>query len=267
MNIDDELRRLFDDERLDLAIRPGAEQQIVAGARRIRRRRFATATACGIVALVVVGGGIALAGTGGQESLPPAVSTTDPVPTTSSAAPSTTAPTSTTRPPSTPTGTIEDAKIADTTAPESTATTPVYYFDVIDSWSYGPLELLMSGPDALDTGLLGAVVFADERCARYTATYGGDVVVSKRYGVVAIRVTRPVTAPEGIHIGSTVAEIKTTYPQAVEDRNGLHIGGAPVVTGFSIAGSKASYEEPWSDDALVDRIEIGTTKTDCANAF
>jgi hypothetical protein len=273
MNIDDELRRLFADERLDLAIRPDAEQRIVAGARRLRRRRYVAATACAVVTAVLIGGGIALAGTGGQQSLPPAVSTTEPVPTASSAPPSTTTPPTTTRPPAgttgpaSPTGTIEDAKIADTTTSETATGGPVYHFDKMDSWSYGPLELQMSGTDARATGLLGAVLLADERCATYEATYGGNVVVSKRYGVVAIRVSRPVSDPEGIHVGSTVAEVKAMYPQAVEDRNGLHRAGPPVTTRYFVAGSKAGYEEPWPADALVDRIAIELTTTDCANAF
>lgn len=78
MDLDEELRRLFDDlsdgDRLDIRIRPGAERAVLAGVRRVRRRRC---LAAGAVALVVlVGGGIAAAASGTAHSLSPAESST-----------------------------------------------------------------------------------------------------------------------------------------------------------------------------------------------
>lgn len=263
MNIDDELRRLFADERLELAVRPGAEQRIVAGARRIRRRRYAAVTAAAVVAVVAIGGGIALAGPGGQGSLPPAVSTTDPVPTTSPAPPSTTTrpPASTkpttTSPPAAAPGEIEKGKVGDTPA------SPAGHedFPVIGPDSFGPLTLGMSADDALATGLLGEVVAEDGACSRYAATFGGNVLLSKKLGLVRVGVTSPVATPAGIHLGSTVAEVRAAYPDAWDYRMGLKAGNFS----FYVGGSNPAYEA-WPATSPVVRIDI-TIESDCALAL
>ncbi|MET1076288.1 MAG: hypothetical protein ABWY11_26835, partial [Umezawaea sp.] len=63
MDLDDELRRLFRDERLDIQVKPGADQAVVTGARKVRRKRMMLASAGGTFAVAaLVAGGIALAG-------------------------------------------------------------------------------------------------------------------------------------------------------------------------------------------------------------
>jgi hypothetical protein len=263
MNIDDELRRLFDDERLDLAIRPGAEQRIVAGARRIRRRRFAAVTAAAVVAVVAVGSGIALAATSGQESLPPAISSTDPAPTTSSAPPSTTAPTSTTRPPTGPAGKVEDRKVSGSAERLSTSSTPKSYdLSVIGPNAFGPLTLGMSEEDALATGLVGAVETKDRSvCTRYTGTFGGSVLFSASYGLVRVSVTRPVASPDGIRFGSTVADVRAAYPDARDYNMGLKAGNFS----FYIGGT-STPGDPWPETSKVVRIDIDVNH-DCVSAI
>jgi hypothetical protein len=52
--LDDELRRLFADERLTLPVAHGADRAVVAGAHRRRRQRLAVAAAGGVIAVVAV---------------------------------------------------------------------------------------------------------------------------------------------------------------------------------------------------------------------
>jgi hypothetical protein len=245
MNLDDELRRLFADERLDLAVRPDAELTIVAGARRIRRRRFVAGTVAAVAVAMVVGSGIALAGAAGPESVP-AARTADPVvPTTM-----TTVPTTTTTP---------------VTSATSGDEAPEYALDTIGPWTYGPLRLSMSEAQARDTGLLGAVEVTGE-CVKYRATYGGDVVVSKKYGVVIIRVSRPVSTAKGVHVGSMIAEVKAAYPGFMETRDGLQTEtGAGFMT-FAVGGSNM-HGTSWPDTGVVERIVIGSSHSDCALAY
>ncbi|MCP3799615.1 hypothetical protein NLX83_10140 [Allokutzneria sp. A3M-2-11 16] len=75
MNLDDELRRMFRDQRIDLDPAPAAERTIVAGARRRRRNRRGLAVGSGVlVAVLGVVGGMTASGFG-VDHLPPAVST------------------------------------------------------------------------------------------------------------------------------------------------------------------------------------------------
>ena len=262
MNVDDELRRLFADDRLDIAVRPDAEQVIVAGARRLRRRRNVAATAGAVaVAVVLVGTGIALAGPGAQESLPPAVSTTTPPPTTSEAPATTTKPPavrkksakSATNPPAT---VVEEAKETPSSKPP-----PQYDLDMLLPRNFGPLWLEMGAQEALDTGLLGAVEGTDGTCTRYAGTFGGHVLVSANLGIVRIGVTAPVSNPEGIHIGSTVGEVRKAYPVVTDYRMGLK-----TQTYSFIIGGPGDYYTPWPDTSPVERIDIDVT-SDCANAL
>lgn len=125
----------------------------------------------------------------------------------------------------------------------------------------------MSRTAALDTGLLGRVEIRDRFCTRFAGTFGGNVVVSNRWGVVNIRVTRPVGI-KGLHIGSTVADVKATYPKGkpVEDRNGLHVDTASGIVGFDVGGYHL-HHTPWPDTGVIYRIEIGARNSDCAFAF
>ncbi|GAA3996524.1 hypothetical protein GCM10022247_15600 [Allokutzneria multivorans] len=73
MSLDDELRRMFQDERIDLAPTPVAERAIVAGARRRRRNRRGLAVGAGaLVAVFGVVGGMAASGFGHVEKTPAA---------------------------------------------------------------------------------------------------------------------------------------------------------------------------------------------------
>ncbi len=249
------------------AVRPAEGETIAAGARRVRRRRrVSTAAGAVVVVAAALGGGLALAGSGGPASLPPAASTTTPPPATSTeAVTTTTPPRSTTRSPASPAATKEATKRAAEQATPS-ALAAAYSLDVIGTRSYGPLRFGMTEDESLATGTLGEIEVQGSLCTRYTGTFGGSVVVSKRYGVVAIRVTRPVATSRGVHVGSTVADVKAAYPNVTEFRNGLYVRTEPGILGFDVAGEHLHHTQ-WPDTGVLYRIEIGARHSDCAFAF
>ncbi|WP_243790783.1 hypothetical protein [Saccharopolyspora gloriosae] len=84
-DLDDELHRMFADDRLEVPVRTGAEWSLVAGARRRRKRQTTVAAVGGALAMtVLVGGGAVLIARPAPEevrpAVPPAVSTSVRVP-------------------------------------------------------------------------------------------------------------------------------------------------------------------------------------------
>jgi hypothetical protein len=234
---------------------------------RPRRRRIVAVTAGVLVAAAALGGGIMLAAGDGEQSLsqPPAASKTK-APTTTEPPVITTTTSSTTTTPSTATSDAVPPKKVE--AEPIDATKETYSLDRIDPSTYGPLRLRMPKQEALTTGLLGAVEFQDNLCTRYTGTFGGAVVVSNKYGVVDIRVTRPVSTSKGIRIGSIVADVKAAYPATavIEYRNGLYLVTEPGIMAFDVAGYHM-HHTPWPDTGIINRIGIGSQQSDCAGAF
>lgn len=187
MDLDDELRRLFQDQRLDIPVRPGADEAVVIGARRVRRKRIALASAGSTFAVAaLVAGGIALSGLGGASSMPPA-------------GPS----------PSTVTRTV---------TVESKPSTS-------DSVGFGVLKLGMSEAAAVATGFLTRGPDDALGCHTYfTQGYPqmeGAVVVSPTTGVVRITIPETAKTSMGIGVGSTLAELKARYPAATEYDSGF----------------------------------------------
>lgn len=71
MGVEEELRRVLRDDRLDVPVRSGAERSVVDRARRRNRWWYAATTAGGaLTAVALVGGGVVLTAPGG--TLPPA---------------------------------------------------------------------------------------------------------------------------------------------------------------------------------------------------
>jgi hypothetical protein len=180
VDLDDELRRLFHDQRLDIPVRPGADVAVVTGARRVRRRRIALASAGSTFAVAaLVAGGIALSGLGGASSMPPAGP-----------------------PVVTQTVTVEP------NAPAS------------GSVGYGMIKLGMSEEEAVATGFLTRGPDDALGCHTYfTQGYPelvGAVVVSPEKGIVRITIPDTAKTSMGIGVGSTVAELKARYPRATE---------------------------------------------------
>ncbi|MCP3799613.1 hypothetical protein NLX83_10130 [Allokutzneria sp. A3M-2-11 16] len=184
MSLDQELRRLFDDERLELPVRPDAEHAVLRGAKRRRTRRRALAAGGAAVAVVAaLAGGIVLTDLGRTASAPPATDRSDPVP---------------------------------TPAPGRIDTVP---HDVIGPHGLGRLSLGMTEADAVATGLIKAnsKEKSEDGCRGYnyadeTVRHGYySLLFSDKHGLVRLEARRGTKTPEGIRIGSSVRDVERVY--------------------------------------------------------
>ncbi|GAA3996535.1 hypothetical protein GCM10022247_15620 [Allokutzneria multivorans] len=183
MSLDEDLRRLFDDERLGLPVRPDAEQTVLKGARRRRTRRRTLAVGGAAVAVVAaLSGGIALSGFGRPASAPPATEQAD-------------------RPD--PEATVAPAADDTTFGPDG----------------LGRLKLGMTEAAAVATGLIKAnsKPESDGGCRGYN--YAGETVrhgyysllFSAKHGLVRLEATPGAKTPEGIGIGSKLGDLNRVY--------------------------------------------------------
>lgn len=233
MNLEDELDRLFQDERVDVPVRPGAELLIVAGARRRRQRRQAATVVGGAMAVAVVAvAGIALGGVGGgtDDTLP---ATNLPLTTLPSSAvsvsgppPAPTADSSSVPPPSSAVSapaTVPGSNVATRSAPRTTGAAtssqqrPASTDKTLGPTGWGRLVLGMSESAAVATDEFDmSEGVSGSPCHRYWLrdTNGAPVDISPTYGVARIPAKAGVTTPEGLGAGSTDAEVMAAYPNA-----------------------------------------------------
>jgi hypothetical protein len=231
MNIDDELHRLFTDDRLDLPVRTGAEAAVVAGARRLRRRRTVVTAAVGtatVVALFAVAASLPrLVGSepgpaaGPEVAAETTLSTVPSPPSISTGSGATVVPTSapnaepkpgrgTTRrnPPASGGSMSSNPKV-----PPALAIGPVGYLG---------LRLGMNSGTAEATGLLVPDQPPTQGCQGYdyrTQPTGPDqhaVLISASYGIASITGRPDAVTPEGISAGSTEEDVKRAYPAATQ---------------------------------------------------
>ena len=259
--LDRELRRLFSDERLDVPARAGAESEILAGARRVRRRRT-TLTAAGgaLTVALLVGAGILVTDLrSGHEqvaappsrpdlslssttsALPPAP--VQPAPDTSSDVTASTPGATPTAPPSTPERTTRSSAAPTTSSPRIESI-PQATGPVLGPNGYGKLQLGMSFDDAKATGLLTGTDSAPNGCGDYRLTEGssavGDVQISSTYGIVGFQATGART-PEKIKVGSTKDQLETAYPNLSQSGDGYTAAsGSGGTYAFSVAGGKVT---------------------------
>lgn len=232
-DLDTELRRLFGDERLDVRPSEDAPTRIVAGARRVRRRRAALTASGGALTIVaLVSAGLVLGQLRSTQTdtaapvLQPTLSATlssvpdspiplNPAPGSSSpgeisgSTAQTSAPQTSTRqsPPS--------------SAPPSSSTrsqrAPLMSGSVLGPTGYSKLVLGMSFADAKKTGLLADAGTASTGCADYTLAEGAagihDVTISDARGIVSFEASGART-PQRIGVGSTRDELEAAYPGA-----------------------------------------------------
>lgn len=208
MNIEEELGRLLHDDRLDVPARPGATEAVVAGARRVRRRR--TAVVGGVTAVALVASGWGVSALGGSLSLP----TVDP------ALPSTTATTTATT--ATPAGgttvTLPPRTVVETVV--VTVTQGPARPDV----GYGPVKLGMSEQELVATGLVTPVPGGE--CAAFT--WRSDpgtvnaVLVARGRGVVRIKLPAGRQTSAGIGNGATLVQVKAAYPAGELTQSGSY---------------------------------------------
>ncbi|WP_086819576.1 hypothetical protein [Allokutzneria sp. NRRL B-24872] len=183
MSLDRDLRRLFDDERLGLPVRPDADQVVLRGANRRRARRRTLAVGGAAVAVVAaLSGGIALSGFGRTASAPPATELPD-------------------RP-----------EVSETAEPAADDT-------AFGPNGLGRLKLGMSEADAVATGLIkiNSKPESDGGCRGYnyaseTVRYGYySLLFSAEHGLVRLEATPGAKTPEGIGIGSKLGDLNRVY--------------------------------------------------------
>jgi hypothetical protein len=229
-DIDDELRRLFSDDRLDVHVTPDATDAVVRGADRRRRRRTAMTGAFAVVALIGAGVGL-------TQLRPAADDTAGPLLPTSTSSASATPPPSvstytstvtvTVDPP--PTGSGNTNPPGGTNPPRSsskpsTAKPPPPAPEAAPPvWS--KLSLGMSYDDAMATGELGnAGAGTNENCRYHGLKPGNgyvDVYISLVTGIVRINLPATGKTSKNIGAGSTVAEAKAAYPTATQNGSQL----------------------------------------------
>jgi len=190
VDLDDELRRLFQDQRLDIPVKAGADDAVVTGARRVRRNRRMLASAGSAFAVAaLVAGGIALAGLGSPTSLPPASTSTA------------------------------------TTTESSVPVSGSVGFGVL---KLGMAEADAVATGFLDRGPddgLGCHTYFTQGHPDLV----GAVVVSPTAGIVRITIPDTAQTSMGIGVGSTTTDLKARYPRAVERDSGFTVamGGTP----------------------------------------
>lgn len=268
-DLDDELRRLFSDERLDVHVAPDVDS-VVRGAHRRRRRRVAVASAFGVVAMAGVGLGLA------DIRLPNPDELAGPTLPTTSYGPSTTQPpvststyvssqTVTVNPPPTSNGggnnTNPDAGPGTTGKKSSNPPPPPT--PQTQAGRFGSLELGMSEAAALKTGALiepSSPADSENRCKGYATTAVPDsnaVIISPVKGLVRITLATAVKTPNRVGAGSTLEAVKTAYPNAVQN-------GSTLVAPMA-ATPKWSYVFE-NDGATVTVVRMRLADNDCATA-
>lgn len=222
-DLDDELRRLFSDDRLDVHVTPDATDAVVRGADRRRRRRTAVTGAFAVVALI--GAGVAL-----TQLRPTSDDTAGPLLPTSTSSSSVTPPPSASTYTSTVTVTVDPPPTGSgntnqpggnpprsSSKPSSSAPPPT---PESAPGVFGKLALGMSHDAAVETGELGNPgAHTNPDCRIYGLKPGNgftDVIISLQKGVLQIKLPTAAKTSKNIGAGSTVAEVKAAYPTATQ---------------------------------------------------
>jgi len=225
-DLDDELRRLFSDDRLDVHVPSDATEAVVRGAGRRRRRRSAAASVFAVMTLV--GAGVVL-----TQLRPPSDDTAgDLLPTSSSTASATSTPpsqstvfltkTETVQAPASgnPNNPDKPGNTANPTKPRVTTTPPPA--PPAEPGQFGKLVLGMSEAAALKTGELiepSSTTDPDAKCKAYSTNSVPDsdaVIISMAKGLVRITLPSYAKTTKGITVGSKVADVKAAYPTATQ---------------------------------------------------
>ncbi|MFC0115835.1 hypothetical protein [Kibdelosporangium aridum] len=249
MDLEDELNRLFKDERLDMRVAPDAETHVVAGAKRVKRRRVAMMSAAGVLSAAVLAGGAFVLAQPSPQSSQIANQPTDlPVdnPSSPSEAPPSSATTEQSTLPAAPPNTSRPVEPAPGTVrnpPKTTSTTvpPIAPAATLGPNGFGNMRLGMTEEELLATGQVqGTQKPPTTGCTSYTTkTAGGTVWVSPDSGVVAFVFRSGVATPERVGIGSTLEAVKATYPD-FSGNSAKVPGNASAKYQFSITGGKVS---------------------------
>lgn len=269
VNLDEELRRLFADERLALPVRPDADQAVVAGARKVRRRQLNSALSIGALTMATVFiGGTAFGGDAPEQQRVPLAAPATIILSSGTSSVTSTEPTTTTVP-----STSESQWTPQTTTSRTTTTAPTTTTRIpppstplaFGPESAGQLRLGMSEQDAVATGMITANVepISSKGCKGYdiagfpkAARYYA-VLFSAKYGLVKVGGIANAVTPEGIYIGSTEAEMKKAYPTQAPPHGAVGEYVTPVP-----GNPKAQYWIIVANHVVID-IRLELTVQDC----
>jgi hypothetical protein len=235
--LEQRLRALFADERLDLPPPPDAGTAIVAGARRRRRRRHAVQAVAGVAAAVVaVSGGLtmirlhaedgtAVMSADGTES---SVSPPDDLTAGRPPEPSTPGPTSTQ---SVQASAPPDSPASHPSRPPATTQKPstlpaVSSGPLLAADGFGRLKLGMSETEVTAQAVALSDPQAGASCTVYKAQGSGlpapaSVVISKAVGLVVVTPDVVAHTAEGIGAGATKDQVLAVYPTAKAETGGV----------------------------------------------
>jgi hypothetical protein len=268
-DLDDDLRRLFSDDRLDVHVAPDATESVVRGARRRRRRRTAVAGAFGVVALAGVGLGLSefrlpnpndLAG----PLLPTATTSTSMSPSSVSVSTFISTATVTVDPPPNPSGSNpgNNPGTGKPTKPSTSTPRPPATAEA-QAGIYGRLALGMPEAEALKTGTLvepSSPADPENRCKAYATQSVPDsnaVIISPDKGIVRITLPSYAKTTKQVGAGSTVDAVKAAYGNATQS-------GSTVVVPMA-ATPKWSYIFE-NDGATVTAVRMRLADNDCSTA-
>lgn len=252
MDLEDELKRLFQDQRLDVRVAQDAEKTVVAGARRVRRNRIAAiGTAGALGAAIVVAGTLVLSGgkpesTGVATEPPPlTITSTEPDPTT---------------PPSSLTATPEPSEPTQVGPPAGSMrpSAPAEKSEILGPDGYGGLKLGMPYSQAAKFGQLEGRSIIVTGCTDYTLkemSGESNVWFSQTYGLVAIYLSGKASTASGISVGSTEKQVRDKHPDLLVPNSGE---ASAKVEG----NTKAAYRFTFTR-GVVSRIGLLASTQDC----
>ncbi|GHG05186.1 MULTISPECIES: hypothetical protein [Amycolatopsis] len=269
--LEQRLRALFADERLDLPPPPDAGTAIVIGARRRRRRRHTVQAVAGVAAAVVaVAGGltmvrlhtedgtaaISVPGTGGHTK-PPENLTQGRSPEPSAPGPTGTQSIRDSAPPGVPTSPPPSPRPSSVSTPSTLAA--VTSGPLLAADGFGKLKLGMSEADVAAQAVTLSNAQAGAGCTVYKAQGNGvpasaSVVISKAAGLVAVTPDVAAHTAEGIGAGSTKDQILAAYPAAKEGAGGV----------VAPAGAAAEYRFRLGETGVV-QTSLASATQDCAS--
>lgn len=273
--LDAELRRLFGDERLALQARADAPRAIVAGARRIRRKRAVTTAVAGaaVASLLVVGGltlgpfrtqqDVAALSSGTLETGAATSSADGPL----SSAPSPAVPTTPSTSPPLSSTSVGSRGDAETPPKKPTPKSPVppsppamvTAGPLLGPDGFGQLKLGMTEQDASAKDVTLVKTSNNDACVYYEISGTGVPLattawISNAHGLVMIMPRGSVHTPEGIGFGSTRDDVMKRYPATVANNSGT----------FSPASQASTYHFGFDDKGLLDSVMLTSASQDCS---
>jgi hypothetical protein len=245
VDIDDELRKLFADDRLSVPVRPAADRVIVSGARRIRRRRAGAVFGGGMLSVatvLVAGTAFGVAGDAPPRT-PLAAAESSGLTTTTespSLSPSTIEQTTSVAPP--PTTTQRRTTTPTPSSTTTTSATPTKAKPPTTPLAFGPtavgsLRLGMTVDEAVAAGVIQPVTPPPTPvagCQGYdwlghtAAPSTSPLLFSPTLGLVRIGGRVDAETPEGIYAGSSDEDVRAVYPNQAKPHSGANEWVAPV---------------------------------------